>query len=576
VRFLLSSPWLSGLLVPAFLFVAGLAYAPPASAQLTFNTTTGTLLAKATADECYAGLGLNSPGQLPPCGSGLIPKVNQAYVWSLAETADDVWFGTTANALCTTAGTVSQGDIGVTPYQTPGWACEFGSSPYSPPYAAPIGDMRPPRIYVFNKTTKVVTDITPRNAGPNGAIDSLLALTQGLRAAVVVGNHVIFAGPNFTGGLSFFGFDVATKQWVAKGDLKGYINIRSFLTVDGVVYAGVGRLINGGSVLRYTGSFESIPPPTRGQGAGTCPDCFSFDTVGFLDSDAANLALHNGRVFVSTWPNGGLGGIYMGPPVPTGGYTRSNMSQWLKVWDANLYEADPAVAKSYGGGALASFGGYLYWGTINVPFASFVSWVNTYGAPTTEEEAKLIVQNTFRTIAIFRAQGFETQTPAIDLLYGATAMQAYTPPGTSGGTGTWASTPNKMPQGPGTPPLYGNSGFNNLFNVYTWSMAIWQNKLWVGTFDYSWPQGQTSSTTGVPPPPPVLYGADLWVFNNTTSPAVAENTKGLGNITSYGVRNMLPSGNLMYVGMANNANLLANPATPPNGGWELLVLQPKP
>jgi hypothetical protein len=38
---------------------------------------------------------------------------------------------------------------------------------------------------------------------------------------------------------------------------------------------------------------------------------------------------------------------------------------------------------------------------------------------------------------------------------------------------------------------------------------------------------------------------------------------------------MLPSGNSMYVGMANNANLLANPANPPNGGWELIQLQPK-
>jgi hypothetical protein len=106
-------------------------------------------------------------------------------------------------------------------------------------------------------------------------------------------------------------------------------------------------------------------------------------------------------------------------------------------------------------------------------------------------------------------------------------------------------------------------------------MAVWQNKLWVGTFDASWTFAQFTAGSGGTPPPANLYGADLWVFNDTNHPAVAENTNGLGNITSYGIRNLLPSGNTMYVGMANNANLLADPAHPPNGGWELIQLQPK-
>jgi hypothetical protein len=305
----------------------------PAQAQIQLNTTTATLLAKAQADECYTGLGQNTPQDYPPCTAGQIPKVNQAYVWSEVDTGDDVWFGTVANALCTTEGTQAATSTGTTPYQTAGYVCEYGVGPYSPvPLPPPVGDFRPPRIYVYNKASKVLTDITPHNT--NGSLDPLLAQTTGLRAAVIAGNDVIFTGPELNGGLAFFAFDIPSEQWIAKGEINGYNNIRKFLNINGVIYAGVGKITQGGAVLRYTGSFATIPPPVRGQGAGTCPACFSFQTVGALDSDAAYLALHNGRMYVATWPNGGLGGLYMGPTVPTGGYTVSNAGQWVKVWDA--------------------------------------------------------------------------------------------------------------------------------------------------------------------------------------------------------------------------------------------------
>jgi hypothetical protein len=556
----------------------------PADAQIPLQTTNATRLAKASPDECYTALGQNVKDDVPPCRPDQTLKVNQSYAWSVVDTGDDVWIGTTANALCTTEGAVSEGDIGTTPYQTPGWACEYGASPYSPrPYPNALGDMRPPRIYVYNKASKVLTDITPRSGGPRATrLDPLLQQTTGLRAATMIGSHVVFAGPQLTGGLAFFAFEIASKRWVAKGELNGYNNIRSFLTVDGVVYAGVGKSTTGGSILRYRGSFAAIPAPLVGERVGRCPECFAFDTVGALDSDAAYLAVHNGRLYVSTWPNGGLGGLYMGTPVPAGGYTTAHQNQWTKVWDANQYDPDPVVATSYAGGALKSFGGYLYWGTINVPFKSFFAWVDAYGPPATADEAKRVVAQTFRTAAVFRSPGFDTPTPQVDLLYGAARLLAYTPPPQGGTGGSWALTTNKMPAG-STNPLYGGSGFGNLYNIYIWSMAVWQNKLWVGTFDWSWVVAQTeglftppeSTVAAQAAPPAELYGADLFVFSDTNSAAVAEDTNGLGNITSYGVRNLVPAGDSMYVGIANAANLLGDPANPPNGGWELIQLQPK-
>jgi hypothetical protein len=442
-----------------------------------------------------------------------------------------------------------------------------------------LGDFRPPRIYVYNKASNVLTDITPR--GPTGTTDRLLNQTSGLRAAVVAGNHVIFAGPKLTGGLAFFAYDIQSKQWVAKGQLAGLRNIRSFLNIGGIIYAGVGTL-QGGSVLRYTGSFVAIPPPAPGEGAGTCPTCFSFNPVAVLDSDAANLAVHNGRMYVSTWPARGLGGLYMGPPVPAGGYTLATARQWIKVWDARQYEPDPAVATSYAGGALHSFGGYLYWGTINVPFSSYYAWVAAHGAPATPEQAKEAVAFTFRPAVLFRSPGFDTAAPQVDLLYGAAELYAYTPPPGGGTGGTWALTPNKMPAGSSS-PLYGSSGINNIYNLYIWSMAVWQNKLWVGTLDWSWLLAQMTQIITLPDPsaqaspsatPGFLHGADLFFFNDTNSAAVLEDRNGVGNVSSHGVRNLLPAGDSMYVGMANSANLLGDPANPPNGGFELIRLDP--
>jgi len=42
-----------------------------------------TLIGKAQADECFAGVGVPYPPG-PPCASGQ-PKVNQAYVWGLTK-----------------------------------------------------------------------------------------------------------------------------------------------------------------------------------------------------------------------------------------------------------------------------------------------------------------------------------------------------------------------------------------------------------------------------------------------------------------------------------------------------------
>lgn len=569
----------------------------PASAQLNFNTTTGALLSKASPDECWQGLGQNVPNDFPPCAAGKSLKVNQGYVWSLVDTGADLWFGTTANPQCTTEGQVAAGDIGTTPYQTEAFACEYAVSPYVPPLTEELGDFRPPKIYVYNKASKVLTDITPRapvsSDNPLG-LDALVRRTVGFRAATAVGNHVILSGPTIGGGIAFFAFRIDTKAWVAKEDLPLYVNIRQFLNDNGVVYTSVAKLFGGGAVLRYRGNIPNITPPPPPAAPPRCPSCFDFEVVGNLDNEGANIALHAGRVYVTTWPplnrrrKSPVAGLWMSPIVPAGGLTGANSGQWTKVWDAAQYEPDPVIATSYAGGALMSFGGYLYWGTINLPYASTLAWIEAYGPPpATQEEFLQLAALTFRTAVMFRGRNFDT-APEIDLLYGAPKLLKYTA-GPRGQQGTFLPVDNNMPEGKKN-PLYGPSGFGQPYTLYIWSMAIWNNKLWVGTFDWSYVVYLSQNIVTLPRqtrapgligplatiPTPANFGGDLYYFPDANSPAVAESLDGLGNYSSYGVRNLVPSSAGMFVGMANPMNLLTNTSDAlPQGGWELIELKSK-
>jgi hypothetical protein len=73
----------------------------------------------------------------------------------------------------------------------------------------------------------------------------------------------------------------------------------------------------------------------------------------------------------------------------------------------------------------------------------------------------------------------------------------------------------------------------------------------------------------------IPFGANLAYFNNAYSPAFFDDDRGLGNYLNYGVRNLLPVGNLLYVGTANPMNLKTDPSKDKLGGWELIQLQLK-
>lgn len=531
------------------------------------------LLAKAEPDECFNGiraLGDLTPPVVPPCSEGQ-PKVNQAYVWGLTLAGSNLWFGTAANVHCLVLGAY----LGQTnPVQTASYVGEFRNSYLCQALGVPakIGDWRPPHIYTYDTTAKQLTLKDDAVMGLGLVHSTRLTRCLGLRsAATTPGNAthpdgvVLLAGPSVAtgavGGLYFFAFDARTGAAIGTTNFAVYNNIRKWITVGTNVYTAIGLPTGGGRVLRWRNDPALAAYP------------FSFETVGHLDGAGAEIELHEGRLFVSTWPGASTNrsGLWMSPVVPPEGLSVLHTGAWFKVWAVGDYEPDPVTEATYGGGALASFDGYLYWGTMHVPLLAYQAYVNAYGEPAGQTAQIDAMQNTHRAISIFRGRDFVEPpgTNRFDVVYGSASMQVW-----NTNTAAWELRANKM----NATPLYGAAGFGNMFNNYTWTMDVYGGELYVGTMDCGYIAAEILADMN-PLYPALLglstnvYGADLYRFPSSREAAVPVDTRGVGNYSTYGIRTMVSTPGALYLGMANPMNLLTdtNDAVP-EGGWELLAL----
>ncbi|WP_328342461.1 hypothetical protein [Micromonospora sp. NBC_00421] len=602
-------------LLPAFAILILLpVHATPASADTRPESVR--LLAKAAADECFAGIGVDYPPG-PPCAEGQ-PKVNQSYVWGLAQAGHRLWFGTGANVLCLKP----EGYQVREPILNDDYVCEFGQSQparSNPALPATLGDHRTPEVFTYDLTTERLTERTADITSASPADANLLHTTAGLRSAAAHQGVVLLGGPSVVDGVNVFAFDTVTGRYLGSTNLSAYENIRHWVVAGGVLYAGVGLGANGGEagrVLRWTGNRA---------------DPFTFTEVADLPTQVADLAEHQGRLYVSTWPKaivdgsvagratgdapplrpdhptgpqasysdvgeqapravgGGqasrsdaaddtdradLASIWMSPPLATGapGLNPEDAGNWTQVWSAADYEPDPVVRRAYALGGLASYGGRLHWGTMHVPLQATALHLSVY-PPRSPAQLQATVQNTQRAFAVFRGQDLGGTHERVETLYGESALPAFDPTANNG-VGAWAPAPT------GTTPVYGGSGFGDPFNLYAWKMAVAGGRLYVGTMDFAYislegemptpPAGTTTPPAGAATSPPT-FGADLWSFDAPGRPARAVDTGGFGNPLNQGVRTMVADGPTLYLGMANPMNLRTDP-TPgvPKGGWELI------
>lgn len=523
------------------------------------------LLAKAEVDECFNGIGQPYvPG--PNCGEGEKPKANQSYLWALTKVDDTVWIGTGANMLCLMrAGVAWYSDLNVNPMESDLWTCEYEEGQYlyyNDAINAPsnvFSDYRAPKIYTYNLNTRTLTDKTLEIADPQ--VHAILNDSFGLRSAAAFQNLVFLAGPSgMFDGVNMLVFNAVTGELVGARKLTQYKNVRRWTTLNNVLYTTVTDVGGGGKVLRWTGSMT---------------DPFSFEEIGVLDAKGAEIAAHNGRLFVGTWPEeiGTVAGLWMSPVVPAGGLTAAHADGWQKVWQADAYEPDPVIANFYGMGAMASFDGYLYWGTMHVQGSSFMQFIKEYDVGVLGMTPAFF--NVWRTTTIFRGKDFENGGKA-ELLYGNASLPVFVPNSLGG---YWTMRPNKMG---GIRGKYGAAGFGNTFNNYTWTMAIYKDELYVGTMDnsYLWLDWTNLVTYGLAGeiydisweliPDPVEYGGDLWRFPAADKAGVKMTQDGFANFTNYGFRTVVSDDTGLYLGTANPANIAQDDDGNLIGGWELI------
>ena len=584
------------------------------------------LLAKASPDECFTDVGQPYP-KGPPCNDG-VPKVNQAYVWGMTKCGPNIVFGTAPNVHCLVMG----GYLGSTgPTLTNSYVCEFGESLFSPPLPPEIGDWRPPDMFVYNTETKMLTELTPQ-------LDPRVGVTMGIRSAGSFGNVAFLAGPSLIpyGTINVFAYNCETGDYLGSKNLP-YPNIRKWLVAKGALYTAAGT-----KVLRWVGNINNP---------------FQFVEVGDLIGSGAELTYNpdDDRIYISTWPSMGgelagdddddanlnsppptmpFAGLWMSPPLGPDGLNSPDAPGWIKVWSVLEYEPDFVTAATYGGGALAYYDGYIYWGTMHVPFLATLAHFNVYGDPNNPVDLIKTAFGSHRAISIFRGRNFSAMPTTVDvdsatsisgrevnLLYGEFLLPTYIPgekpsPGDAVANGPaeeghWEFLPNHM----FAHPLYGPSGFGNFFNNYTWTMAVHNDELFVGTMDWSYlafgdladiiediicndmnvnsdeiaslnvldnSEGlmetfleETTNLTldgKIPNLPLPKFGADLYRFNSSTSPALPVHLRGVGNYTNYGIRTMIADDGL-YLGTANPMNLLTDLTDDkPEGGWELREL----
>ncbi|MDD5222355.1 MAG: hypothetical protein PHE84_00060 [bacterium] len=576
-----------GILSGLFLFIAGLSISPVSALALGLPdleqylagitqpigeitpSVAWQVLAKAKPDECFYGKGdprnAYDPSLELPCPEPATAKVNQSYVWGITKSGDNLWFGTGANVLCLVMGNY----FGTTSTSSrkrskPAYICEMGASQFlAGALPAIIGDWRPPYLYSYNTKNGTLTDI---GSGLPSQDLMRLQMTLGIRSAGTLGDVVFFGGPamNLAGGINIFAFNVKDGSFLASATLSAYNNIRKWAVAKGVLYTTVGNVDNsafGGTVLRWDGSVSNP---------------MIFTEVGKLDGAGAEIIYHEGRVFVSTWPgremamsdiaDAKIAGLWMSPPLPKGGLTAADADQWTKVWKASDYEPDEITALTYAGGGMASFDGYLYWGTMHVPLYAAYAQRQYYSSkanyPTDKTFRTTTTYGTWRAISIFRGKNFDSQ-PQIELLYGESTLPKYTYNDDTQ-SGDWTIVPNNMG---GVAGLYGHSGFGNRYNNYTWSMAVYKDELYVGTMDWAF----LARAQRTDKPWNYSLGADLYRFPDAKSPAVPENNEGVGNYLNYGVRNMVASDDELYLGIADPMNLMTDPNDDePDGGWELI------
>lgn len=547
---------------------------PDAVADGTFSVQN---IYDAPKDGCYFGVG-DSRNTYDPSGidceecreQGGRVKTNGSYAWGMAMYGDKLYWSTNNNYMCMPGYGRMVDSAATDSLVTSCWVCEYKYGTRGQEIGA-YGDIVPPRIYEYDTRAGVVRDITPS--------DHNLDYCQGLRSACYHKGVMFFGGPSIKGGSAttsgsscFLAYNPATGQFVGSSDMASVqgcqiTNVRRWIVVDNVLYCGVGLItpegVAKGGILRWRGSLQ---------------DPFNFEIVGYVPGDAAELAYHKGRIYAGAWPSAtAKTGLYRSNPLREGGLTADDATDWECVWDYGSYELNAHSAAVTYISVLKSFKGRLVWGMFGNTYGAASGTMARFGT-LDSPEAMAYMLGSLRSTTLWSTSDFESPSD-LELLYGESRMPVY-----NDQTKAWSIVDN----GFGLAPRFGRSGYGTLFNCYTWAMAEYNDRLYIGTMDMadiiepgfmaalekSTPEGSLLSArakykllTGLLGVDDSKMGFDCLVMSSPDEPLQVVNDNGFGNPSAYGIRNMVTDGDRLFIGTANPLNLSET------GGWQILSIK---
>lgn len=557
--------------------------------QMSWKLQRNNLISKAPKDGCFYGIGDKRNTYVPfgmsetECAecenSGGTIKTNQSYVWGLTNDADNIFWGTNFNYVCTGRVEImlkSQVPMdGINSYANECIVCEYLDAANGYDENNLNKDWRPPRIYRFDKKSGKTKDITPdTNTDPN------INKAFGLRSAGTYKNFSVIAGPNSQDHISMYWYDNSSDfnddsngyigSWTMK-HLPGYenkvpFNIRRWIVANDELYCAIeyvekGTTLQKGAILRWK---REVPFDLAQDGGDPSP---YFEVVGWTAGGAGDICLMNDRFYVSTMPSMTIcqGPLMNGKVLPK--VNDENDTPWPSVFSYMNYDPDPICKSAVAGGALHAYKGKLYFGTMHVPMGFAIYATKYYGVDAVKEDPSLLLKallGTQRATALFRLSENPDGTTETELLYGEEELPAF-----NFRTKEWEIKPTNMV------PLFGKSGFNNAWNNYTWSMCEINDKLYIGTQDWTnmW---VPMLKIDIPLPDAIwdfaakilketnLSGYDIMCFEDHENAAKIVTTNGFGVSSSYGARNMVFDGKKLYIGSASGHNLAET------GGWEIV------
>jgi hypothetical protein len=542
------------------------------------NQDTVRRIAAAPVDEWFYGVGSEKNtwlgGQLPNARGvevpqGAIAKRNGGYVWAMTAAGNNLWFSSLNNGWC---GWMMV-SLNILPSQSSQWVCETYKSQFSgenihgdsiadASTAAFIQrDWRPPQIFWRNSTSGVVHEVT----SDDPSLQKIISKSFGFRAAGSA-DGVVFMASNplvrSDDAVFLLAFDGTTGEFIQGTTLKNYVNVRRFLTLDHDdgstgLYLLVGAEMHSSDypnhLLRWTGSREQ-----PFQAASGHPNTPGFEVVGDLQDAGvgAELLSYSNRLLVTTW--GGentAAALLQSNPIPPNGFTHEARARFKSVFNIADFEPDPIIAKAWLLGAIEVYEDKIYWGTMHPGAQAFTHLMMKH--PSVLLSADEAVRKSHRQTHLFRTDLTDPDDPVTELLYGEERYWVYD-------NGHWRQKENLL----GLSPLFGKSGYGNMFNEYTWTLKAYGESLYVGTFDISGPMqlfrrgidcaitcfaleslaAETKADNEQP-------GFDLLRFDSADSPAVVVTKDGFGHVTSTGVRNAVIVDDTLYLGTASSANL---------------------